>query len=75
MKAYRRPDKLDLKIAEMEAKTVTEIRREIVQECLDNCRIRQPWCPYLRSVKICPSIRETLRVEVPCILREMSEEN
>lgn len=72
---HGRPDNLDLKIAAMEAKTVAEIRREVVQECLDNCRIRQPWCPYLGSVKVCPSIRETLRVEVPVILREISEEN
>ncbi len=72
---HRHPDKIDLKIAEMEAKTVAEIRREIVRERLDDCRTAQPWCPYLRSVRLCPSIRETLRVEVPTILREMSEEN
>jgi len=71
----KRPDKLDLKIAEMEAKVVTELRRLIVQECLSRCRINQPWCPYLNSTKICPSIQKTLKEEVPNILQEMSEKN
>ena len=70
-----KPDKIDLKLAEIEAKTAIKIRREIIRECLDECKVNQPWCPYLGSVKLCPTIRETLRVEIPAILREMSEEN
>ena len=69
------PDALDLKIAEMEAKVVTEVRRLIVQECLDDCKTTQPWCPYLRSIKLCPGIRRALREEVPAVLHEISEKN
>ena len=71
----RQLDALDLKIAEMEAKAVTEVRSLVVQECLDECRTNKPWCPYLRSIKLCPSIRRTLREEVPIIMREMDERN
>ena len=75
MTAKRKPDKLDLKIAEMEAKAITEIRRLIVQECLKRCKISHPYCPYLNSIKICPTIQDTLETEVPHILREMSRKN
>jgi len=71
----RRPDNLDLKIAEMEARVVTGLRRLIVQECLDHCKIDHPYCPYLHSTKICPSIQRTLKTEVPTILWEMSKKN
>lgn len=71
----RKPDKIDLKIAEIEAEVVTEIRRLIVQECLRHCKISHPECSYLNSAKICPAIQETLEEEIPHILREMSKKN
>ncbi len=71
----RQPDNLDLKIAEIEAKVVTGLRRLIVQECLSHCRINHPDCSYLDSIKICPDIRRILREEVPHTLLEMSEKN
>ena len=71
----RRPDKLDLKIAEMEAKVVTELRRLIVKEYLEHCRKEHSYCPYLNSTKICPNILDALEEETPIILREMSKRN
>jgi len=70
-----KPDALDLKIAEMEGKVVTEVRRLVVQEYLDECEVIQPECPYLRSTKLCRSIRRALQEEVPIVLREMGEKN
>jgi len=70
-----RPDQLDLKIAEIEAKVVTELRRLVVQECLDHCKIDHPYCPYLRSTRICSSIQDTLKTEIPTILWEISKKN
>ena len=71
----KRPDVLDLRIAEMEAEVVTEIRRLIVQECLGHCRISHPYCPYLESVDICWTINRLVKEEVPLILLEMGEKN
>lgn len=70
-----KPDKLDLRLAEMEAKTVTEIRRLIVQECLGRCKISHPGCPYLDSTKICPEIQETLDEYIPKILEDIGKNN
>jgi len=71
----RKLDKLDLKIAEIEAKVVVRLRHEIIQDYLDQCKRKQPWCPYLRSTKICPSIQKALRVEISATLQGMGEQN
>ena len=70
-----KPDALDLKIAEIEAEVVTEVRRLVVQEYHDECEVIQPECPYLRSTKLCFNIRRALQEEVSIILREMGEKN
>ena len=71
----RRPDRIDLRIAEVEARVVTKIRRLIAQESLEHCRTNHPYCPYLKSTKLCSNIQETLEEETPIILQEMSEKN
>ena len=71
----RKPDKIDLRIAEIDAKVVTGIRRLVVQEYLEHCRTTRPWCPLLKSTKLCSTIRETLEEEIPTILQERSQRN
>ena len=69
----RKPDKIDLKITEIEAKVVTKLRHLIVQDCLDECKTSHPWCPFLKSTKICQTILDTLKEEIPLILQERSQ--
>lgn len=71
----RKPDRLDLRIAEIETKKIVEARHEIVQECLGRCRISHPDCPYLKSTNLCESIRDTLDEYIPRILEDISRDN
>lgn len=71
----KKPDKLDLRIAEIEAKKVIEIRHIIVQECLDRCKVNHPDCPHLKSTKLCGFVQGALKEGVPEVLEDIGKEN
>lgn len=73
--AKRKPDKLDLKIAEIETRIATAIRHEIVQECLSRCKISSPGCPYLNSTKLCESIQDTVDTFIPKVFEDIGKDN
>jgi len=68
-------DKLNLRLTEIEAKKVTEIRHEILQEELGRCKISSPGCPYLNSTRICKSIQTTLDEYIPKVLSDIARDN
>ncbi len=71
----QRQYKLDLRLTEIETKVTTEIRRLIIQECLQGCKTENPDCPYLESTKICGVIQDVLDEDIPKILKERNRSN
>ena len=74
--ARGKPDKLDIKLVELESKRNSLIRYGVLDYHLRSCRISEPECPYLVDTsRICPKLQRVLKHAVRKASFQISEEN